>query len=151
VIQEGWDKTKFFEGLSLTPYKDVAGWWTIGVGHKTPGPTGAISLETAMSLYKADYMRAEAHALALCPRLGAFPRRLAALTDLVFNVGFGAVAGQGVIQQLNVAAWQEAADRFKRWNHVRLPPSEAWPHGQLVENAGLTKRRIWGAQLIVEG
>lgn len=135
------------EGLSLIPYRDQAGLPTIGYGHLLPSMSVApITEEQAEALLAADAEKAERHALVLAPELNSEPRRLAALTDLVFNVGSGALVGSGVVKMLRAHNWPEAAKRFRKWNHVRNPKT-----GELEESEGLTRRREVGARWIEEG
>lgn len=140
------------EGLRLHVYRDRGGLPTIGWGHRVPDMAyPPITAERAEQLFEQDVRHAQLGALTLCPDLVG--RRLAALTDLVFNVGAGALDGEkpddplddaGVVKALRAHYWSDAADRFRKWNHVRIG-------GVLQEDPGLSKRRHVGACWIEEG
>jgi lysozyme len=140
------------EGLRLHVYRCPAGYPTIGWGHRVPDMTYPdITPERAEELFQQDVGHAQAGALALCPDLTG--RRLAALTDLVFNVGAGALDGEdprsldddaGVVKALRAGDWRDAAMRFRKWDHIRVD-------GVLVENEQIKQRREVGARWIEEG
>lgn len=148
------DFVKAEEGYSSVPYPCPAGYPTIGHGHRIPSLTHPpITKADAEDLLQVDLRIAERGALALCPTLVDEPRRLAALTDLVFNVGRDALDGAspsdltddaGVIRCLRAGDWAGAAARFRRWDHAKVG-------GQLVELPGLRRRREMGARWIEEG
>jgi lysozyme len=145
---------KRMEGYRAEPYRCPAGYPTIGYGHRIPSTTHPPVTEAeAEALLRVDLGWAQRAALALAPNLATEPRRLAALTDLVYNVGRDALDGEhpndlsddaGVVRALRAGDWQEAADRFRRWNKARV-------RGQLVALPGLTARRAIGAHWIEEG
>lgn len=142
------------EGLRLRPYLCPAGYPTIGWGHRIPSLSHPpITTAEAMLLLSADLSIAERGALGLCPDLLTEPRRLAALTDLVFNVGRDALDGvspsdltddAGVVRYLRNRDWLGAAARFRLWDHAKV-------NGMMVELAGLKKRREIGARWIEQG
>lgn len=142
------------EGLRLKPYLCPAGYPTIGYGHRIPSMSHPpITMGEAESLLAVDVGIAERGALQLCPNLTTEPRRLAALTDLVFNVGRDALDGvspsdltddAGVVKCLRAKDWMGAAARFRRWDHAKV-------NGQLVELMGLKRRRETGAHWIEVG
>ena len=136
------------------PYLCPAGYPTIGYGHRIPSLAHPpITENEADGLLALDLGIAERGALTLCPNLSSEPRRLAALTDLVFNVGRDALDGvspsdltddAGVVKCLRAGDWPGAAIRFRRWDHAKV-------HGILVELAGLKRRRAVGAWWIEQG
>lgn len=148
------DLVKYEEGLRLEPYLCPAGYPTIGYGHRIPSLSHPpISVDEAESLLRVDLGIAERGALTLCPDLAAYPRRLAALTDLVFNVGRDALDGvsasdltddAGVVKCLRAHDWTGAAARFRKWDHAKV-------NGTLIELAGLKRRRETGAEWIEQG
>lgn len=83
--------TKGFEGLSLIPYADTTGHNTIGYGHLNREGLKAITVAQAEALFEHDYLRARAGALAIKGAENLDSTRLAALTDMVFNMGFNSV------------------------------------------------------------
>lgn len=145
---------KLQEGFMSAPYLCPAGYPTIGYGHRIPSMAHpVITIAEAEALLQVDLGIAERGALALCPNLRDEPRRLAALTDLVFNVGRDALDGvspsdltddAGVVQHLRAGDWAGAAERFRRWDHAKV-------NGVPVELAGLKQRRAVGATWIEEG
>lgn len=142
------------ESFSSLPYRCPAGYPTIGYGHRIVSMTHPpITHLEALALLDVDLAIAERGALALCPNLAREPRRLAALTDLVFNVGRDALDGvspfdltddAGVVLALRAGDWATAAEHFRQWDHARI-------RGRLVPLPGLTSRRAVGARWIEEG
>src|SRR5260221_12181599 len=138
----------------LKPYLCPAGYPTIGYGHRIPSLAHPpITENEADALLAVDLGIAERDALHLCPNLLSEPRRLAALTDLVFNVGRDALDGvdpsdltddaRGV-KCLRAGDWTGAAARFRKWDHAKV-------NGVLVELSGLKRRREIGASWIEQG
>ena len=92
ISQKGLDLIKEFEGLSLKPYKCVAGVWTIGYGH-TKGVsenTSAITEQQAEQLLRDDIRYFER----LVNDKNYVPQRLNqnqfdALVSFAFNLGGG--------------------------------------------------------------
>lgn len=131
------------EGLRLKAYICPAGYPTIGYGHRVDSLSHPPVTEAeAEEMLRADLAQAEAAALLLAPALTG--PRLAALTDLIYNVGANAIKGSGVLRCLNAGDWPGAAARFRQWNKARV-------NGQLTPLPGLTKRREVGARWIEEG
>ena len=150
---------KRHEGLRLKPYICPAGYPTIGYGHRIDSlDHPPITREQAEVFLWADAQTAEAAAMKLCPNLWEFPvqpRRLAALTDLVFNVGWGALDGSNpndplddsrVVKALRAGDWMQAAAEFRKWCHARDPETK-----QMEVLPGLKARRDEGARWIEEG
>jgi len=142
------------EGFSAVPYRCPAGYPTIGYGHRIPSLTHPpITEHDGAVLLLFDLRLAERQALQLCPNLLHEPRRLAALTDLVFNCGRDALDGgspsdltddAGVVRCLRAQDWPGAAARFRRWDHAKV-------NGQLVLLEALQRRRTIAATWIEEG
>lgn len=123
------------EGLRLEVYKDQVGLPTIGYGHLLPhAKFPPITEARAEQMLREDVAVAEEQALRLAPNLAKHPRRLAALTDLCFNVGAKAVEGSGTVAAFRREDWKDAAQRFVKWNKGRVK-------GVLVELPVLTRRR----------
>jgi lysozyme len=123
------------EGLRLEPYRDVAGYWTIGVGHtvtrdrSAPAPP-EITRQEAMELLRLDILKAARRVL----RLVGVPihdGQYAALISFVFNLGGRALQASTLLRRLNRAEYDSAAAEFPRWNKAG---------GRVV--AGLTRRRL---------
>ncbi|MBK8006755.1 MAG: lysozyme [Gemmatimonadetes bacterium] len=124
------DLVKRMEGFRATPYLCPAGYPTIGYGHRIPSlQHPPITEAEAEQLLRVDLGWAQRAALQLAPNLVTEPRRLAALTDLAYNVGRDALDGMdpndlgddaGVVQCLRAGDWTGAAVRFRRWNKARV-------------------------------
>lgn len=133
------------EGLRLAPYLCPAGYPTIGYGHRVASmDITPITEHQADVMLESDLARSEKAAQILAPNLANEPRRLAALTDLCFNVGAEVLVHSGVLRCLKSGDWAGAAERFRKWNHARV-------NGQLVELPGLSRRRAIAAQWIEAG
>lgn len=124
------------EGLKLTPYLDQVGLPTIGYGHRIPSlKTDPITEARAEQMLREDAEHAEQKALDLCPGLDAFPKPLAALTDLCFNVGPQALVGTGTLKAFQRRDWSDAKARYVKWDKAHDPK------GNLVVLPVLTRRR----------
>lgn len=133
------------EGLRLTVYKDQVGLPTIGYGHLLKSfDVPPITEARAEQMLREDVGVAEEHALRLAPNLEKYPRRLAALTDLCFNVGAKALEGSGTVAAFKREDWSDAAQRFVKWNKGRVK-------GELVELPVLTRRRKLLVPWITDG
>lgn len=128
---------KQFEGLSLVPYKDTGGVWTIGYGHKILpseqyypyGPVKEITVQEADNLLGQDTHTAS-NAIADYVTVPLTANQKDALTSFAYNVGVNAFAGSTLLKKLNAGDYQGAANEFLKWNH---------DNGVVV--AGLTARR----------
>lgn|GEM_PF-2239989 len=124
-----------FEGFSKTAYRD-AGHMSIGYGHQIqPGEnfSGGITQSQALQLLAKDTANASSAVLHLVKtHLNA--NQLAALTDLVYNIGSGAFAKSTMLRDLNAGDFTGAAGQFSRFNKVLTPRG-------YVASADLTRRR----------
>jgi len=124
------------EGLKLTPYLDQVGLPTIGYGHRIPTlNVPPITEARAEQMLREDAAHAESEALELAPNLAAFPRPLAALTDLCFNAGANALHGTGTLAAFKRGDWVDAKARYVKWDKAHDPK------GHLVTLPVLTRRR----------
>ena len=138
INQKGLDLIKSFEGLRLSSYDDGVGVWTIGYGHTTkirPGMT--ISKQQAELYLKKDIRRFEAAVLRLV-KVQLTDNQFSALVAFTFNIGDGAFAHSTLLQLLNQAQYDLAANQFLRWNKAG---------GKVLE--GLTRRREAEKQLFL--
>lgn len=122
-----------FEGLSLKPYQDSVGVWTIGYGH-TEGVTAhskpLASKSAAEGLLKRDLDKKYAPYIAAL-RLPLNQNQFDALVSFVYNVGAGGVSSTtGVGRALRAHDWHAAADHLLDWDKAG---------GHTL--AGLTRRR----------
>lgn len=126
------------EGFSSKVYKDVAGYATVGYGHRVrPGEDfqGGVTQAGAAQMLVQDTAAARAAVLRLV-KVALNSNELSALTDFVFNVGPSAFAGSTLLKDLNAGNYAGAAAQFERWNQA----------GGMVR-AGLTSRRLGEKEL----
>jgi lysozyme len=104
------------EGCELTAYRCPAGIWTVGWGS-----TGAdvregmaITAEQAEARLLKDVARAE-EAVRSMVSVPLNENQFSALVSLVFNLGSGKIRFSTLINKLNVADYQGAANEFPRW------------------------------------
>ncbi len=111
-----------FEGLSLTPYQDVAGNWTIGYGHKIVagdpywpvGPLKEITQAQAQAQLTTD-MAAADQCVTASVTVPLNSNQKAALESFVFNVGCGAFQGSTLLQLLNEGNYSAVPGQLDRW------------------------------------
>ncbi len=157
--QEGIELIKSFEGIpdgdpnttGLDPYLDPLDIWTIGWGHAISGADGTHlrgkgNRALAFSMFPGGISAAQAEALLrgdLVARTAATLRlvkvalddgQFGAIMSFVFNCGLGNFGGSTLLKRLNEGDFAAAAEQFLVWNKGRKD-------GQLVELAGLTRRR----------
>ena len=140
------DFTAAWEGGSLIPYQDPAGFWTIGRGHKMQ-PTDAhvpITLDEQEALFQTDmlYTADGVNRLIYMPIAQC---QFDALCDFAFNLGLGSLAGSTLRKRVNGGYFDEAADQFLVWNLCRDAS------GAYVANPGLTKRRVAERAMFASG
>ena len=141
---------KQLEGFSATPYRDSAGYWTIGYGHKIiPGdpyytvdtnPSGTIhSITEAEGDALLDQDMAPArNAVLAYSRVPLNENQIDALTSFVYNVGQNAFANSTLLRKLNDGDFNGAADEFMKWIHAG---------GKVVQ--GLVNRRATEKELFL--
>lgn len=108
-----------FEGLRLEPYRDPAGFWTIGYGHlltrdREATPSMPITRDDAEAFLYADLMKA----FASVKRLVKVPlscKQQAALIDFAFNLGAGNLQVSTLLRKINRGDLKGAADEFAKW------------------------------------
>lgn len=124
------------EGCQLTAYADSGGVMTIGYGHTGP------EVHTGLTWTQAQ---ADAALERDAQKAGDAVSRMArnctqgqfdALTDFVFNLGDGALAGSTLLKLHNAGEYPEAAAQFGLWVHCK---------GKVLP--GLVKRRAAEARL----
>jgi lysozyme len=120
------------EGFRSHIYSDVAGYPTIGYGHRLqPGesfPNGLTEAE-ASTLLLADIREAE-QAVRRLARVSLAQGQFDALVDFCFNLGQRRLAASTLLTDLNLGRYQAAAEQLLLWDHAG---------GQ--ENAALRTRR----------
>ena len=116
----GLELLKKSEGFRDHVYSDVAGFRTIGYGHRlTPAesyPDG-ITLAQAESILNADIAIAET-AVTRLVRVPLTQGQFDALVDFVFNLGAGRLASSTLLRYLNAGKYNEAAWQLLAWDHA---------------------------------
>lgn len=108
------------EGFRGFVYSDIAGFKTIGYGHRLlPGETfpNGISLAIGDNILAKDVLVAEASV----DRLVTVPLsqgQFDALVDFVFNLGSGRLATSTLLTYLNERQYTAAAFKLLEWDHV---------------------------------
>ena len=129
---EGLELIKRSEGFRGQVYRDVAGFPTIGYGHRlTAGesfPAGITEPEAAALL--ANDVQQAASAVARLVKIELSQGQFDALVDFCFNLGAGRLAGSTLLRELNAGRQDDAAQQLLAWDHAA---------GQV--NAGLRARR----------
>ncbi len=127
---------KQFEGFRNTPYKDIAGFKTIGWGHKLEvgNPEYFNFDRIPITDDHADFLLDDdLYAASLCLHpLEAYinQNQFDALTSLVFNIGSERFRTSTLKKFIISEFWDLAADEFLRWDHVNG-----------IEEPGLRRRR----------
>jgi lysozyme len=129
---EGLDLIKRSEGFRNQVYRDVAGFPTIGYGHRiTRGesfPEGIGEPQAAAIL--ANDVRVAEQAVARLVRVTLTQGQFDALVDFCFNLGAGRLASSTLLRELNAGRYEAAAEQLLAWDHAG---------GEV--NAGLKARR----------
>ena len=128
----GLELIKQAEGFRGNRYIDVAGFPTIGYGHKLSPQESfvdGIDRHEAEYLLRRDVAAAE-EAVARLVKVHLTQGQFDALVDFVFNLGSGRLAGSTLLKQLNAGQFSDAAGQLLLWNHCGNK-----------ENAGLKSRR----------
>lgn len=118
------------EGFRRRVYRDVAGFETIGYGHRVlQGESFAdgVSEDEAAALLENDVTLAEQQVEHLV-RVPLTQGQFDALVDFVFNLGAGRLAGSTLLRELNAGRYAEAAAQLVRWDRaagVELPSLKA--------------------------
>ena len=131
ISKEGLELIKKFEGFSAVPYNDVAGYPTIGFGHKIlKGELfGTIGSMEATALLEKDAQWAVT-AINTAVEVALTQNQFDALVSFTYNVGAHAFSTSTLLKKLNEQLYGEAANEFLRW-------CTAGTH----RNEGLFKRR----------
>jgi lysozyme len=115
----GYDLLKKSEGFRGQAYTDLAGFATIGYGHRIgPGesfPNG-ITEATAESLLQNDVGEAEEEVTRLV-KVSLTQGQFDALVDFVFNLGAGRLQNSTLLQLLNQGDYDGAAQQLLLWDH----------------------------------
>ncbi len=128
--------TQLWEGKRNNRYGDLAGYGTIGYGHKILAGEhfGAkISDADALALYRADMAKADKRVAMLTRGLQLNGGQRGALDDFEFNTGH--LGGSTLLKMLKAGNLEGAARQFEQWDKVHI-------NGRLESSKGLMNRRL---------
>lgn len=108
-----------FEGCCLVPYEDVAGKWTVGVGHLIPPdqPIQDVTQEEADSLFFFDLGIAD-DCVSDCVTVPLTDNQRAALISFTFNLGCNALKRSSLVKKLNAGDTVGACQEFAKWSYA---------------------------------
>jgi lysozyme len=117
----GLELLKNSEGYRGQAYSDVAGFPTIGYGHKIRSSEGfprwGITEPQALNLLARDVYDAEA-AVKRLVRVALTQGQFDALVDFVFNLGAARLEISTLLEYLNHQLYEQAAWQLLRWDHA---------------------------------
>ena len=116
----GMDLLKKSEGFRGHVYLDVAGFPTIGYGHRLLHPDSfpnGIDEEQAANLLLCDVRDAE-QAVQRQVKVPLTQGQFDALVDFCFNLGAGRLNSSTLLKFLNARRYNEAAEQLLRWDHA---------------------------------
>lgn len=135
---EGLRKLEDFESFSPVPYKDIAGWWTIGYGKKLSRVKPPISLrctkEEAEQWMKQSLNAIESYLDVSYPNLSQ--HAFDALGSLLYNVGIGEFATSHFAKLLHDVPISRLRTYWLSFSHYK-DESGVWK-----VSPGLESRRI---------
>jgi lysozyme len=140
LSKAGIELLKRSEGFRNRTYLDVAGFPTIGYGHRLLHPEsfpGGIDEAQAEEILLSDVRDAE-EAVQRLVKATLAQGQFDALVDFCFNLGQGKLAASSLLKELNAGRYDAAAEQLLLWDHAGDQ-----------ENAGLKARRkaefeLWG-------
>ncbi len=118
---EGIALIKRFEGLRLVPYRDVAGYPTVGVGHLLSKDHGEpLFLYRTLTEDEVDELLRKdvRHHESAVSRLVSVPLtqgQFDALVSFTFNLGAGALQESTLRRFLNLSDYPEVPNQLRRW------------------------------------
>ena len=140
ISEQGLDLIKQSEGFRDHVYNDVAGYPTIGWGHKlTPQEIASgiyangITEIDGEAILITDVAAIESAVLRLV-RVAMTQGQFDALVDFTFNLGAQALAGSTLLRDLNAGQYATAGLQLILWDHSRI-------NGVETELPALLKRR----------
>jgi lysozyme len=120
---EGLELIKRFEGFRGQQYTDVAGFPTIGYGHRIVPPEsfppeafpGGVSESQAAAILAGDVSAAEL-AIGRLVKVALTQGQFDALVDFCFNLGAGRLASSTLLRCLNAGCYDAAAEQLLLWD-----------------------------------
>jgi lysozyme len=119
--RSGLELLKKSEGFRDHTYQDVAGFQTIGFGHRLlpdENYPGEISLALGEAILAKDVRNAET-AIQRLVKVPLTQGQFDALVDFVFNLGAGRLAGSTLLKYLNSGKYDAAAWQLLAWSPRR--------------------------------
>lgn len=137
-----------WEGCVLTPYKDVAGLRTIGIGYLIKPtdnfPDGvAITKEKAYDLLREEVKKCE-DSIKRNINVKLTQNMFDALVSFGFNCGIGVYSNSGVARETNACNFARVPERLLEWNKATIG-------GKKQAVSGLTARRQGEGELFLKG
>jgi len=115
---EGLELIKRFEGFRGQQYTDVAGFPTIGYGHRVVPPEvfpRGVSESEAAAILAGDVSAAEL-AIGRLVKVALTQGQFDALVDFCFNLGAGRLASSTLLRCLNAGCYDAAAEQLLLWD-----------------------------------
>jgi lysozyme len=145
---EGMELLKRSEGFRNRVYLDVAGYPTIGYGHRLLHPesfSNGIDEPQAANLLSCDVRDAE-QAVQRLVKAPLTQGQFDALVDFTFNLGAGKLSGSSMLKAVNAGRYDEAVEQLLRWDHAggnevaalktrREAEAELWRRSRIEETA----------------
>lgn len=147
-------KVASFEGFRALPYGCPAGVLTIGYGH-TQGVklSDRVSKVEAFELLRSDFLLCQSYILNKFDIKNCMnSNQIYALTDFVFNLGFGTLLGSTISNILDKYHTLSPSIRKKNDAEIAstlLKYNKYRKDGKLVVSTGLQKRRQWEVTLFL--
>jgi len=116
----GMELLKKSEGFRNRVYMDVAGFPTIGYGHRLLHPESfpnGIDEAQAANLLASDVRDAE-QAVERLVKVTLTQGQFDALVDFCFNLGAGRLASSTLLKDLNCGRYDDAAGQLLLWDHA---------------------------------
>ncbi len=124
-----------WEGTRYTPYRDVAGIWTVCTGDTNNVSPGRRYSRAECEQRLERQLIAHARPVMRCvPILRHHPNALAASSSLAYNIGVAGFCRSTIAKRFNRGDMVGACNGFLAWNKARV-------RGRLVAVRGLTNRR----------
>lgn len=129
-----------WEGTRLTPYRDIAGVWTVCNGETRVEMRRYTRSECDRMLQDAVRGTYGRGVLKAVPTLASRPNQLIASISLSYNIGVDAFGRSTVARRFNAGNWKGGCDAFLSWNRSG---------GRVVQ--GLVNRREAERKLCLTG
>ncbi len=120
ISNDGLQLIKVSEGFRANTYMDVAGFPTIGYGHKLLHPESypnGITEEQATALLMQDVQGAE-QAVSRLVKVPLTQGQFDALVDFTFNLGSGRLAGSTLLADLSAGRYADARAQLLLWDRA---------------------------------